>query len=392
MNIDLENIKENVKQNKKITWFFIFIAIVYIILAIFVFIKNPYSVITKYGALSIVTSLFVGFVILMLYFFIKRRNELYTNNDKETPTVISYIFKLFTSVMSLGVVGGIIFGLVYFFKNAPTVSNSILYILNVLILLGIITIIYTLIKSFLKTPKNPYLRLMVDITTYIPCLILNFINYLLLQYQITTKPVWVLFLIEILLIALYFILPKLFDKVIKHNGLVLQQDPTSLREEKIIGSFEILNKKGLNDKFNYNYAISSWVYLEALPPSTNSSYSNNATILSYGGKPNVYYNGSTNELLISAKIGNEDKIIFTSKNIPYQKWFNLLINYQGGTMDIFIDNKLLLSVKNIVPYMSYDNILIGKKNGIYGFISDVNYFNKALTKDEISWIYKSTKI
>ena len=61
-------------------------------------------------------------------------------------------------------------------------------------------------------------------------------------------------------------------------------------------------------------------------------------------------------------------------------------------MDIFIDNKLLLSVKNIVPYMSYDNILIGKKNGIYGFISDVNYFNKALTKDEISWIYKSTKI
>ena len=61
-------------------------------------------------------------------------------------------------------------------------------------------------------------------------------------------------------------------------------------------------------------------------------------------------------------------------------------------MDIFIDNKLLLSVKNVVPYMTYDNILIGKNNGIYGFISDVNYFNEALTKDEISWIYKSTKV
>lgn len=392
MNINIENIKENVNQNKKITIFFILISIIYIILAIIIFIKNPYKVITEYGALSIVTSIFGGFVILILFFFLKRRNELYSKDDTKSPTILSQVFKLFTSIISLAIVGTIIFGIVYFFKNVPTLSNTILYILNVLIIIGIITIIYSLIKSFMTTPKNPYLRLFVDVITYIPCLILNFINYLIIQYQITTRPVWVLFGIEILLILLYFILPKIFDKIIKHDGIVLLSNPTSLRDEKIIGNFDILNKKGEKDKFNYNYAISAWIYLEAMPSSTNSSYSHNSTILSYGGKPNIYYNGNKNELVISAKIGNEDKIIFTSKDIPYQKWFNLMINYQGGIMDIFIDNKLLLSVKNVVPYMTYDNITIGSKKGIYGFISDVNYFNKAITKDKISWIYTTTKI
>lgn len=392
MNFNVENIKENMKENKKITIFFIVISIVYIILAILLFMKNPYNVITKYGGLSIVTSLFGGFLILMLYFFIKRRNELYQKNDPSSPTVLSYIIKLFTTIFSLAIVGAIIFGLVYFFKNAPTVSNTILYMLNLLIILGIITIIYALMKSFLTNPKNPYLRLFVDVVTYIPCLILNFMNYLIIQYKITTKPVWLLFGIEILLIILYFLLPIMFDKIIKHDGLSLLPNPTSLRDEKIIGSFDILNKKGSKDKFNYNYAISSWVYLEAMPPSTNSSYSSDSTILSYGGKPNIYYNGNTNELVISAMIGNENKTIFKSKEVPYQKWFNIIINYQGGTMDIFIDNKLLLSVKNVVPYMTYDSISIGKKNGIYAFISDVTYFNQALTKDKISWIYKTTKI
>jgi hypothetical protein len=54
-------------------------------------------------------------------------------------------------------------------------------------------------------PKNPIIKLIIDIIVYIPCLILNFINYVLLQYKITTKPVWILFGIEIVLIVLYFL-------------------------------------------------------------------------------------------------------------------------------------------------------------------------------------------
>lgn len=393
-NSKLENIKmikNNMIDNKKLSIFFILIIIVYIILAILIFKKNPYQIITNYNALSIVFSLFGGFIILMIFFFIKRKKELYKPNETTSPTIVSYISKLFLTIISFAIVGLIIFGVVYFFKNVPTLSYTILYLLNVAIFIGFLTIVYTFIKPFLSNQKNPYLKLIIDIITYIPCLLLSFINYLVIQYKITTKPVWLLFTFQLFLIMLYFILPKLFDKIIKHDGLLLLSNPTTLTQKKTIGTFEILNKKNLNS-FHYNYAISMWVYLDAMPPSTNTSYSDNATILSYGGKPNIYYNGTTNELIISAKIGNKDEIIFRTKDIKYQKWLNLIINYQGGTMDIFINNKLVLSVKNIVPYMKHDSITIGKKDGIYGFISDVNYFNKSITKDKISWIFKTTKI
>lgn len=388
---NVKTIKSNITDNKKLSIFFIIIMIVYIILAILLFVKNPYELITNYNALSIVFSLFGGFILLMIFFFMKRKKELYKQNDTSSPTITSYITKLIFTVIAFAIVGLIIFGVVYFFKNVPTLSYTILYLLSIAIFVGFLTIVYTFIKPYLSGAKNIYSKLIIDIISYIPCLVLSFINYLSIQYKITTKPVWLLFTIQLFLIALYFVLPIFFDKIIKHDGLLLLSSPTTLTQEKTIGNFEILNKKSLNS-FHYNYAISLWLYLDAMPPSTNSSYSDNATILSYGGKPNIYYNGTTNELIISAKIGNEDKIIFRTKDIKYQKWFNLIINYQGGTMDIFIDNKLVLSVKNIVPYMKYDNITIGKKDGIYGFISDVNYFNKSLTKDKMSWIFKTTKI
>jgi hypothetical protein len=383
------NIKEKIISNKS-NVIFIIISIIYIILAIFVFIKDPYKVITKYYTLSIVFFLFGSFVLLMLYFFTKRKNELYGKSDPTSPSIFSFFIKLISSIFIFGLIGLILFGIIYLFKNTPLMANIILYSLNILIGIGIITFVYIFIKPFLKNQKSPMIRLIIDIITYIPCLVLSFINYLTEQYNITTKPIWILFSIEIFLIILSGILPKFLDKVINHDGILLLNKPTSLRSETTIGNFEILNKR--NDKYTYNYAISSWIYLEAQSLSTNKSYAHKTTLLSYGGKPNIYYDGTTNEFIVSAKIGNDDKIVFKTKDFPYQKWVNIIINYQGGFMDIFIDNKLILSIKNIVPYMTYDNIIVGKNNGIYGFISNVNYFNKTITKDKISWIYKTTKI
>jgi hypothetical protein len=92
-----------------------------------------------------------------------------------------------------------------------------------------------------------------------------------------------------------------------------------------------------------------------------------------------------------AKTGKEEKVVYKTKDVPYQKWTNFIINYQGGTLDIFMDNKLVSSTPNIVPYMTFDNITIGKNNGIRGSIKDVVYFNDVLTRNKISWVYNSQK-
>lgn len=386
-NINNENIASHLTLN---TLFFI-LFIIYLIIIIVIFNINPYKIITHHNVLFVSICLLFAFLLLMLYFFLKQRKFLFTNKFENKPTIGSFILKNIIMFLTIGFIGFIVVGIFYSLKHTTFLSKILLYTLNLFIVIGFITIIYIFMKRFLVVKNNSILQQIIDIITYIPFVVLMSINYIIEQYNITTKPIWILFCIEIILIILSYILPKILNKIITHDSIVLLKKPKSLRSENIIGNFEILNKGKLK-KYNYNYSISSWIYLEAQPPSTNSSYSDNAVILSYGGKPNVYYNGNTNELVISAKIGQENQIIYKTKDIPYQKWMNLVINYQGGYMDIFIDNKLIISVKNVVPYMTYDNIIIGKQNGIYGFISKVDYFNKTLSKDKISWLYKSTKL
>ena len=57
-----------------------------------------------------------------------------------------------------------------------------------------------------------------------------------------------------------------------------------------------------------------------------------------------------------------------------QKWNKFLINYDGGTLDIFLNDKLLSSSSSIAPYMTLDVVSVGANNGINGGIRNVVYF------------------
>ena len=107
-------------------------------------------------------------------------------------------------------------------------------------------------------------------------------------------------------------------------------------------------------------------------------------LLNYGNKPSIMYNGKTKELKIKMKnIHNEVVTVFKTDKIPLQRWINIVINYNGGTLDVFIDKKLVASVRNIIPYMTYDKVVIGKDKGISGGICNVTYWSNVLTKNQI---------
>jgi len=395
--IDKETFIGNIKKFK----YYIIITlsiIVYVILAIILFKKDPYKMVSKYNTLSIIFTLFGLLILMILLFFIKGRNEIYGNqtslpsdSNENKPTILSYILKSISTVLMILFAILFIGSILLFLKSTPILSYVLLNIINISIVLIGLTIIYTLFKSFFLKKRGVILKLFIDLIIYIPCLITDLINYIKEQYNLTTKPITILLILELFLILIGAILPKLFSIIIKHNGNDLLKEPVSLTQETRLGTFDILHKKSGDDKFKYNYALSFWIYLNAEPPSTNASYIENANILSYGGKPAIYYNASNNELIVTAKIGNENKEIYKTKDIEYQKWFNIIINYNGGTMDIFINNKLVSSSPNVVPYMTYDDIVCGKQNGIYGFIKNVTYFNNILSKDKIAWIYKTYK-
>ena len=141
---------------------------------------------------------------------------------------------------------------------------------------------------------------------------------------------------------------------------------------------------------NYHYALSGWFYINPQPPATSAAYTKYTNILDYGGKPTVQYNGQLNSLRVIAETGYGEKhvVIFETKDIIYQKWNNIVINYAGGTMDVFLNGELVGSLPNVVAYMRYENIDIGAENGIQGGICNVTYYNDNLPKSKIVGAYR----
>ena len=170
---------------------------------------------------------------------------------------------------------------------------------------------------------------------------------------------------------------------------VLLMDPVYLKNKKYVSDFETEKLSNFDIEYNYNYAISGWFFLRANSLKTVAQSDNYKSIINYGGKPNILYSSIDNKLKIKMNRGkNQKPKVFIINDVPLQKWNNIVINYDGGILDIFMNSKLLASYNNIVPYMSQDQITIGDEQGLSGGICNVVYFPQSISKDRIDINYK----
>tara|TARA_Y100000591_G_C21834029_1_gene701399 strand:- start:474 stop:2363 length:1890 start_codon:yes stop_codon:yes gene_type:complete len=188
-------------------------------------------------------------------------------------------------------------------------------------------------------------------------------------------------------------LKKERDEVKKiQKAKILLRDPIYLKNKKYLANHQELKSVGYDIQYNYNYAISAWFFIRAQPPNYGDQYRKHTTILDYGGKPNISYNGLDNSLKITMNNGkNKKPIIYKINDFPLQKWNNIVINYDSGILDIFMNSKLMASFKNVVPYMTLDNISVGDDNGIGGGVCNVLYFPRIMTKERINANYMFLK-
>jgi hypothetical protein len=176
---------------------------------------------------------------------------------------------------------------------------------------------------------------------------------------------------------------------LRSTTLLNRPIPTNVK--KTIGTYENIVDKNATE-YNYNYAISFWVFLHNYGTNMSPSYVVDTPLLSYGNRPSVTWNGKSNLLKVKMRDANNNiQTIYETGKIPLQKWINIVVNYNGGTLDVFIDNKLVASKGNIVPYMAYDTIVVGADKGISGGICNVNYYNNILTKNQINIYYNLLK-
>lgn len=306
--------------------------------------------------------------------------------------------------------GLLIFWIVDGIQNAQGTSGITSFILNAIIVLLVLAFIYRTMVVKLpqgNSKKDAFFDLIINLIFYIPCAFSGIFDkgfhFSKTEYNSSAPGSIVMLIVAILLYVIYFGSPNLLKRFYLQGGELLVNKPVDTDTQYSLGTYQELHG---SDSFDYQYAISSWIFIDSAAPNTNAAYSKYTSLLNFGGKPNVLYNGSTNSLMITVQQKdlekttknklidfdeNGNRIIYIKHNILLQKWNNIIINYSGGILDIFLNGELVKSNIGVVPYYTLDNLTIGEDGGIKGGICNVVYFNKALSSTNIYILYNMIK-
>lgn len=283
----------------------------------------------------------------------------------------------------------ILLGLILFFTIISTIIYFMLkyqiitQVLNIIVISLIVIVSLALIWSYLTNQikeaekGKSYWGFIVDFIFFIPCLFIEFLEYLKRQFNITTSTTWILLTLEVIFILFYFLLPLLAKQFATKGGDILLKDPIYTNNEKTLGS----------TAKDANYSIGVQLWINPQPSNTNYNYTKFTSLFNYGNRPNILYNGKTNVLKIVIQTDKNDLVtIYKTKDFPYQTWMNFIIIFRSGRVDVFLDNKLVGSLEGVMPYFTSNKITAGTKDGINGGIQNVIYFDRILNKNEIIWV------
>jgi len=302
-------------------------------------------------------------------------------------------------------------------SSTLTLLNYFFYVILFFIIIVGMALFYFVFSNYLKKQTGT-LGYMINLLFYIPCLFGDFVKYMKNQIGITPNVSYVLFVIEIILILMYFYVPILMRTVITNNSTVLLNDPIFLNNEMTVASgdfFQLKPNENLAsgilfsrslDRPTYrdsNYAVSFWVFLNPGSSSddryhTAHSIFNYSSDLSYNvGKPSVKFqnDGHTHKskyiiTFTDNKTPTTDPYELT---LPHQKWHYFVFNYFDSKADLFINGILertfVFDGINNMPNSGQpsDNITVGQIGGLNGAICNVNYYTDVLPKTQIANYY-----
>jgi hypothetical protein len=269
------------------------------------------------------------------------------------------------------------------------------------------------------------LKLMANMLFFLPCLMLDFVDTVREQFGLTTRPIIILLAVELVLILAGHVLPSAVAKAINHTGVQIVSAPISMTNNTRVSTYEIkfVDARSIESMptsspdggtaepiqvllQNYNYGVSAWFYIHPQPPSTNPEYSADAllNVLNFGSfGPNIAYSPKSNALQIKmdgGKASSDSATIPPITDIPLQTWNNVIVNSDKGTIDIFVNNKLVYTGNHVtVPDTTAKYASIGggsssesNNDGIQGEICNVVLNRAPFTKNEIAWLYKTNKM
>ena len=338
-------------------------------------------------------------------------------------------------------------------SNIRFIMNTVFFIVlcalayykqhGVMVALIVFMFLFHLTKSIIGVKL---LKMLWAFIIYIPCLFLDFLQGSQGAVGDTTRPIWIIVAIELLLIAILYGGPYLLNYIGASASQIVAA-PVSLKQlydtnlttqskEIFIyhntGTDRTPEDKAANcpveEKIRYHYSISGWFFLNNNVTTKNADLE----IFNFGDIPRLTYNPSKNELKLycnqlspdssitaaTAEIynsrtnynaavkdgSNSDtkraKIQILTDNeeldadVQLQRWNYFVVNYDGKTMDFFLNNKLIFKSDFIMPDIQLKPITVGgtsDNQGLNGRICNFAFHKYPLTKEQIRWTYNMLK-
>jgi len=340
--------------------------------------------------------------------------------------------------------------------NIRFIMNTIFFIVlcalayykqhGVMVALIVFMFLFHLTKSIIGVKL---LKLLWACIIYIPCLFLDFLQGSQNAVGDTTRPIWIIVAIELLLIAILYGGPYLLNYIGASASQIVAA-PVSLKQlydtnlttqsPQIFiyhntGVDRTPEDKAANcpaeEKKRYHYSISGWFFLNNNVTTKNSDLE----IFNFGDVPRLTYNPSKNELKLYCHHLRPDSSITDEKSttteiynsrtnynaavkdgstsdtkrakiriltdneeldtdIQLQRWNYFVVNYDGKTMDFFMNNKLIFKSDFIMPDIQLKPITVGStpnNRGLNGSICNFAFHKYPLTKEQIRWTYNMLK-
>lgn len=334
-----------------------------------------------------------------------------TNYDKTIKNPIEILLKyLFMIILILSIPIFIFILLFVTLNNVPSLYNILYYVLAIFIILMLLAIIaYIFNINNDSKSSNIYIAFIKNFIFFIPCLLVVLFEKLKNDLQLTPGIVYIMLIIEMILVSLIFILPSIYKYILNLYTNNLINEPIYLNLETELGIYQdadkyknenniisiyknyiniYINKNKFENKYKDKYSLSFYLYID--PKSINNNIKEEVNILNYSNLPQIVYNNKKQQIIIYSqiKVNNVTKKVKIAiiNDFKYQKWLNFYINYNNNIIDIFLDNKLIESRKNVAPDYNDTTIIIGEEKGIYGSIKNVKFGEYNIPYDNLEFI------
>ena len=225
----------------------------YILFIAIIYYYNPLGIETSYPAFTKLLVLSVSFIYVMLFFFIKMKVDEGQDVDLIDPTEKSILIKFISLIAFFVLLMLFIKGMIWILMNT-NITTILTNVVTLMLIIGGVAIFYTFFKKSidkLKDSKNrKFISLFVKFIMFLPCLLIDFTEYVKYEYHLTTRPVWILLGIETLFFALWFLIPLLFDTIVHYNGKKLVNKPLNLNTEYVIAKYDELYELPEHDPYD----------------------------------------------------------------------------------------------------------------------------------------------